>query len=392
MNTILEHRKFVASQIEKSFGVENDIEKAFPIGTIRNWGGVDYKKISDTEWVKVEKNKPVANSTIIKKLKEDVKELRYKRDIIVINEQNKRAKELGKPTESMQFRVLWQSKYSHNIEYCNQLKSIDTQISDLNSEISELQSVLPQPTSKRNKQITTNDTLFKNINIQRLQNFGNLELKDSNGNYIRRTLSAKEALGINVNSSNYFLYTFANFDEILQDSWKKGEDNVHRKFVDAVAEFNKMKDSGKYEYTHSPKSDSEYLVDKENGVVYRLANHWGKCASCDWYIKFKGKTTGYEAKGTYILAKCSFKDFTRKETTGCLFENPEYIKANIDAVENVLKDIKKHLNNGVVFSTDAKNKLKEAWSICKTKIQRVSNEMKASVDKLEREYECLFAI
>ena len=42
MNSILEHKQFVASQILKSFS--NEIEKAFPIGTIRNWGGFDYKK------------------------------------------------------------------------------------------------------------------------------------------------------------------------------------------------------------------------------------------------------------------------------------------------------------------------------------------------------------
>ena len=47
MNEIIKHKEKVAENIIKSF--ECDIEKAFPIGTIRNWGGVDYKKVGDNE-------------------------------------------------------------------------------------------------------------------------------------------------------------------------------------------------------------------------------------------------------------------------------------------------------------------------------------------------------
>ena len=42
MNNILEHRKFVASQIEKSFGVENDIEKAYNVGDEKPYQGKTY--------------------------------------------------------------------------------------------------------------------------------------------------------------------------------------------------------------------------------------------------------------------------------------------------------------------------------------------------------------
>lgn len=389
MNEIIRHKEQVAKNIIKSFNY--DIEKAFPIGTIRNWGGVDYKKVGDNEWIKVESGKFVANSTILKRLKEDVKDLKDKRDIVTIKEKEKRARDVGKPTESKKFRVLWDSKFSKEIEYVNKVREIDGKLKDVLSEISELSTTIKKPTRAK-KEVTTNDELFQNLGLRVLKDFGWLEIKGDDGKFIRRGLSAKEALGEIADSSNYFLYTYAVFDEIIQDNWGMDENKVHRKFIDAVAEFNKMKESGKYEYTHSPKSSSEYLVDKENGVVYRIADHWGKCASCDWYIRYKGKKDGYAAEGRYILAKCNFSDFHRKETTGGLFENPEYVKASIDKVEVVLKKIRKHVDEGVIFSIGAKKEMKKIWDICKLKMSHVSDSMKNSVERLQKEYEKLFEV
>ena len=387
MNEITKHKEKVAENIIKSF--DCDIEKAFPIGTIRNWGGVDYKKVGDNEWIKVENGKSVANSTILKRLKEDVNDLKDKRDIVTIQEKEKRAREVGNPTESMKFRVLWDSKFSKEIGYVNKVREIDDKIKDILDEISELSITVKKPIRVK-KEITINDKLFQNLGLHVLRGFGILAVKGDDGKFIERWLSAKEALGEVVNSSNYFLFTHAVFDEIIQDEWKMDENKVHRKFVDAVAEFNKMKESGKYEYTHSPKSDSEYLVDEKNGVVYRIANHWGKCASCDWYIRFKGEKDGRAAKGGYILAKCNFSDFLRKEGLSAAFENPEYVKANINAVENCLKKIKHHLDSGVVFSKGAKNELINSWNVCKNSMSRVSESMKDSVKRLQDEYEKLF--
>jgi len=387
----MNHRDLVALQIQKSF-IDNELEKAFPIGTVRNWGGVDYKKVGDNEWVKVESGKSVANSIILKRLKEDVKDLKDKRDIVTILEKEKRAREVGKPKESMKFRVLWDSKFSKDIEYVNQVREIDDKIKDVLGEISELSTTIKKPTRAK-KEVTTNDELFQNLGLRALKDFGWLEIKGDDGKFIRKGLSAKEALGETADSSNYFLYTYAVFDEIIQDKWEMDENKVHRKFIDAVAEFNEMKESGKYEYTHSPKSDSEYLVDKENGVVYRIANHWGKCASCDWYIRYKGKKDGYATEGSkYILAKCNFSDFRRKETTGGLFENPDYVKASINAVEDCLKKIKGHLDSGIVFSKGAKMEMMKSWSVCKMRMSNVKSDLKNSVDKLQSEYEKLFAL
>lgn len=388
-NEIIEHRNSVVENIYKSFS--EDLEKAFPIGTIRNWGGDDYKKVGDNEWIKVLSGKKVAASTMIKHFKEDVKDLRDKKDYRILDEKRKKSKEIGKPTESMQFRVLWDSKFSKEIEYVNSIKKIDEDINDVLSEISELSSVLNKTIKKQKKEITTTDERFVSLGLLSLSRFGLLDYKDKNGKNIRRGLSAKEALGT-VDSSNYFLYTFANFDEILQDHWDKDENNVHRKFVDAVAEFNRMKDTGKYEYTHSPKSDSEYLVDNKAGVVYRLSNHWGKAASCNWYIRYKGKQQGYEASGRYILAKCSFKDFLRKETTSNVFENPEYVNAGIIEVKNCLNRIKNIIDSGVVFSSGAKKEIEKNWNICKNRMSNVGEDLRGEVEKIQKEYERLFEI
>jgi len=388
-NEIIEHRKTVAENIIKSF--DCDIEKAFPIGTVRNWGGVDYKKVGDNEWVKVESGKSVANSTILKRLKEDVKDLEFKRNIVTFQEKEKRAREVGKPTESAYFRTLWNSKFSKEIEYVNKVREIDDKIKDVLGEISELSTTI-KSLQERKKKVTTNDELFKNLDLYILKRFGWLEyIKGDNGELVKRNLSAKEALGETADPSNYFLYTEAVFDEIIKDKWEMYENKINRKFIDAVVEFNKMKESGKYEYTHSPKSDSEYLVDKENGVVYRIANHWGKCASCNWYIRHKGEKDGIAEEGRYILAKCDFSSFRRKDTDD-IFYNPEYMRASINAVEDCLKKIKSHLDSGVVFSKSAKNEMINSWDICKRNLSNVNEILQESVNKLIKEGEKIFQL
>ena len=58
-----------------------------------------------------------------------------------------------------------------------------------------------------------------------------------------------------------------------------------------------MKESGQYEWHKSPLSDSEYLVDRKSGDIYRLADHWGKVSSCNWQIDnplHKGNNQGSE--------------------------------------------------------------------------------------------------
>ena len=84
MNEIIKHKEKVAENIIKFF--DCDIEKAFPIGTIRNWDGVDYKKVGNNEWIKVKNGKSVVNSTFLRRLKENARNLKDKRDIVTIQE------------------------------------------------------------------------------------------------------------------------------------------------------------------------------------------------------------------------------------------------------------------------------------------------------------------
>lgn len=40
----------------------------------------------------------------------------------------------------------------------------------------------------------------------------------------------------------------------------------------------------RYERHFSPYSASQYLLDRKAGLIYRLSDHWGKVASCQWDI------------------------------------------------------------------------------------------------------------
>ena len=59
---------------------------------------------------------------------------------------------------------------------------------------------------------------------------------------------------------------------------------------------------------------------------------------------------------------------------------------------NTLKKIKKHIDEGVVFSVGAKKEMNRNWKICKFKMSRVSDSMKNSVERLQKEYDKLFEI
>ena len=73
-----------------------------------------------------------------------------------------------------------------------------------------------------------------------------------------------------ITMDDYFLFTKVEFKPV----------DTNGKSVDDV--WQELKDSGKYEEHHSPKSTSKYLVDYNSGEIIRQSDHWGLVASCYW--------------------------------------------------------------------------------------------------------------
>lgn len=62
-------------------------------------------------------------------------------------------------------------------------------------------------------------------------------------------------------------------------------------------------------YTHKSKSGSEYFVTK-NGNIYRLADHWGATASCEWTLDGTGELRmSVMTSGTLQMGVANLKDF-----------------------------------------------------------------------------------
>ena len=102
-------------------------------------------------------------------------------------------------------------------------------------------------------------------------------------------------------TEDYFLSTRTDFKTVPTD--------------DVKGTWEEMKNSGKYEHTKSPLSNSEYLVDHETGDIYRMSDHWGPASSCYWTLDgFPGQR--YTAE---TIAKSNIKDFdvwhNKKEKT-----------------------------------------------------------------------------
>ena len=94
-----------------------------------------------------------------------------------------------------------------------------------------------------------------------------------------------------VTTHDYYLGTKAGFKlvksaENVRDAWEK------------------LKQQDGFRYEHSPKSDSEYLVNDKTGEIYRISDHWGWVASCRWSIDD-------QAPSGFSIGKANIKDFER---------------------------------------------------------------------------------
>ncbi len=143
----------------------------------------------------------------------------------------------------------------------------------------------------------------------------------------------REELGLTNEPLNKVSVTARSFEELAeQNEWNpkpiRGEEMVdlyeiapkvttHDYYLGTKAEFKrvkstenvwdaweKLKQQDGFRYVHSPKSDSEYLVNDETGEIYRISDHWGWVASCRWSIDD-------QAPSGFNIGKANIKDFER---------------------------------------------------------------------------------
>ena len=122
-----------------------------------------------------------------------------------------------------------------------------------------------------------------------------------------------------VDFSDYYDGTIAEFKALPSDGKTVYE------------QWEELKSKG-YEWHKSPLSNSEYLIDKETGDIYRYANHWGSVASCTWEL------VGAYDDYNYHIAVSNISDFKAKGYGRIAYPNVSYLQALNQSIVNV-KDV-----------------------------------------------------
>lgn len=341
MDYIKKHIKEIQNNILKSFGEENEIEKSVAqVGEIREWTDGTYKKVSEGKWVKVTngKEKSVAGSSMVKKVKEEIKSKQAKWDDVKRIFENSLESKFTKGT--IAYKVFFERAWTDEIQNNKFLQKIIAEQKDLNDEIREIEkAVAIEKKLKREAKVGKRE-----LDVDDLKNsLGEAkEVFQKVNKEIPRTGSAKEIMP-QVTIDDYYLDTETNYQSILSkdENWKEIDDR-----------WGAMKESGKYDWHQSPKSSSEYLIDNNTGDIYRFSDHWGRVASCSWDIKS-------ESEQKWDIAKSNIKDFKRKDS-GVYF-NPQYRIKMVEAAEIVLPRLNKLVSeNKDFYLTDkAKKSVKE---------------------------------
>ena len=338
--------------------VSNNIIKAFSVGTVRNWNGVFYKKIADNEWAKIEgdKVKKIADSSVVKNLKNETKNVIVKHNSIKDNYEKFLTEQFEKEhpkftRDSMNYNVglrAYIQKYKNcNSDYINQIKNIDSELLDISEEINKLERKIYLIKKEKRER----ETGLKQIDLIDLKEFLISSVPSRFGSLYKDGVKIKDFLDLSeyyadkkIDSENYYICTNGEFTVI-----ERGEN--------AENTFNKMKDNADYQYTHSPKSTSEYLIDEKNSCVYRIADHWGRCASCDWGLN---ETPEYHET---ILAICKFSDLKRNNHfTGQSVVNPDFVNEMNIRIKNNILDMNKVCSLNAEFSKKAKEELSSRFN------------------------------
>lgn len=358
----------------------DSILKSLPIGSIREWVGGSYKKVGEGEWVKVlgDKTKSIALSGLKKvinnELKENVKE--YQR---IIDEYEKNWKiENQSDIYTIQAKIrLGRDKdsdpglNSFREKYLNRNRELREELSEVEN-LFEIKAKKAREEKFGKKEVGINDELFIN-------HFKAFHVIFQETEQIPSSLPASK-IAPSISTDDYWLNTDTIFQSVYE--YKKedanSEDGVWRDPV--LKKWNEMKRSGKYEFTQSPKSSSQYLVDKESGDIFRCADHWGRCASCNWANNF--------SQSDYGIGVSNIKDFKRNDG---YWSNPNKEKAIVASSKSILDTLKKMLaDKEVYFDDKASERIKNITSKIDSNLKfqaRLSEEL---ILKIKDDYKEVF--
>lgn len=359
----------VKLNIRISKAVEDELNKAVAaIGEIRQWGDGMYKKIAEGKWAKVTngKEKVVAGSGMIKKLQEEFQN--KNESLSKIKREFEDSLESKFPRGTVAYNVFFQKAWQDEQDRNEFIKKLKEEQSDLNKEVYEIKRLLDKE-AKLKREAKAGK---KEMDVPEVQE----ALKDMKSIFykvekeIPRLGTGKQIMP-DVTIDDYFYDTETVFRSVLRkdEKWNEIEER-----------WKKMIDSKKYDWHRSPKSSSEYLIDKETGDIYRYADHWGKVASCDWDLISKNEGGGYN------IAKSNIKNFVRKDS-GVYF-NPQYRIKIVEAANIVLPRLKNLVSENKDFYLTEKAR-KEVAIIAGNFFNTLKHSADLSmeeIDRLKKEY------
>lgn len=373
LEDIKSYRKKFITNLQKSFNC--DLSKGVAaIGEIRHWNDGDYKKVGKGEWVKVtdKKDKRVASSTVIKNIKltidynqNKINELRREFEDNLVSKY-----ERGTRQYDTFFSYAWQNKVKEDEFIANIMK----EQRDFADEIREIKDKIKDDEKLKREALAGK----REIDIDDLQPIlkENEDLLLVIKKNIPEYVTAKEIIP-EVTIDDYYLDTDVDFKSILskEDDYK----TVDEKWT-------AMKNSDKYDWHQSPKSSSEYLIDKKTGDIFRLADHWGRVASCNWRIVPNCEIDN-ENSNIFDIGKANIKDFLRKDS-GFYF-NPKFRDAMVATAHAILPNMKKLVSdNKKFYLTDKANKRVESFvDNIFEQLQHSANLSVREIDKLKKKYE-----
>ena len=120
---------------------------------------------------------------------------------------------------------------------------------------------LPSPNHNVREKLKGSAITFRNIDNLGI---GSVNLYEGN------TVSYREVKK-DVDLSDFYEATSAEFTKISSDK-------------SVISFWEGLKSDKDLKWHHSPLSNSEYLVNHHTGDIYRLSDHWGKVASCEWSL------------------------------------------------------------------------------------------------------------
>lgn len=369
---IIQNRNKIRDNILKAFGVE--IEKSVAvIGEIRKWSDGEYKKIDEGKWVKLDKNKIVSSTILMKIINSEIDKLtkEFLKQKMIFSENLSNPYPQNSPKYQQYIDILWEDEKKK--EFISELLKERKNLFDELSEIKRI--VYREKKQKREQKVGKHE--IDELEMKDIINKYNLFFSKID-NIAPRYVSAVELMP-NVTINDYFLDTETNFHSITNIIYNKdGSSNhpeIHKIWED-------MKNSGRYIFKESPKSNSEYLIDKNNGDIYRYSDHWGRVASCIW-------TLDDYYSGDVSIAKSNIKKFNRRKDSMSVYFNPQHKECVIKTIKNTFPEIKKILTENEKFYVAEKAK-KQLVDFCKNMFKKYVNvnsfEVK-EIKKLRKKFE-----